>query len=216
MFERETVMTSQTRRLLGAGAILFLSACAATSPPPPPPSPPAPPPPPAAAPLTVKGSRIGAPAPLMAPPGMPAPPVLINPSEADRDVYSDTPANPVRVTAEEPVSTFSSDVDTAAYANVRRFLEDGSAPPKDAVRIEELINYFDYDYALPKSRETPFTASAEIVPSPWSPGRELLRIGIQGFDIPRTERPPLNLTLLVDVSGSMSDPNKLPLAVKAL
>lgn len=170
------------------------------------------------APVTLKGSRVGAPAPQMAPVMMPPapPPVLVIPADPDRDVYSDTVPNPVHVTAEEPISTFSSDVDTAAYANVRRFLLGGSAPPKDAVRIEELVNYFDYDYALPKSRETPFTASAEIVPSPWGAGRELLRIGIQGYDIPKTERPPLNLTLLVDVSGSMNDANKLPLAVKAL
>lgn len=212
-------MTPNTRRLLGAGAVLALSACAATSPPAPPsPPPPAPPPPPMSAPVTLKGSRVGAPAPQMAPVMMPPapPPVLVIPADPDRDVYSDTVPNPVHVTAEEPISTFSSDVDTAAYANVRRFLLGGSAPPKDAVRIEELVNYFDYDYALPKSRETPFTASAEIVPSPWGPGRELLRIGIQGYDIPKTERPPLNLTLLVDVSGSMNDANKLPLAVKAL
>lgn len=212
-------MTPNTRRLLGAGAVLALSACAATSPPAPPsPPPPAPPPPPMSAPVTLKGSRVGAPAPQMAPVMMPPapPPVLVIPADPDRDVYSDTVPNPVHVTAEEPISTFSSDVDTAAYANVRRFLLGGSAPPKDAVRIEELVNYFDYDYALPKSRETPFTASAEIVPSPWGAGRELLRIGIQGYDIPKTERPPLNLTLLVDVSGSMNDANKLPLAVKAL
>ena len=212
-------MTPNTRRLLGAGAVLALSACAATSPPAPPsPPPPAPPPPPMSAPVTLKGSRVGAPAPQMAPVMMPPapPPVLVIPADPDRDVYSDTVPNPVHVTAEEPISTFSSDVDTAAYANVRRFLLGGSAPPKDAVRIEELVNYFDYDYALPKSRETPFTASAEIVPSPWGPGRELLRIGIQGYDIPKTERRPLNLTLLVDVSGSMNDANKLPLAVKAL
>ena len=212
-------MTPNTRRLLGAGAVLALSACAATSTPAPPsPPPPAPPPPPMSAPVTLKGSRVGAPAPQMAPVMMPPapPPVLVIPADPDRDVYSDTVPNPVHVTAEEPISTFSSDVDTAAYANVRRFLLGGSAPPKDAVRIEELVNYFDYDYALPKSRETPFTASAEIVPSPWGAGRELLRIGIQGYDIPKTERPPLNLTLLVDVSGSMNDANKLPLAVKAL
>ena len=212
-------MTPNTRRLLGAGAVLALSACAATSTPAPPsPPPPAPPPPPMSAPVTVKGSRVGAPAPQMAPVMMPPapPPGLVIPTDPDRDVYSDTLPNPVHVTAEEPISTFSSDVDTAAYANVRRFLLGGSAPPKDAVRIEELVNYFDYDYALPKSRETPFTASAEIVPSPWGAGRELLRIGIQGYDIPKTERPPLNLTLLVDVSGSMNDANKLPLAVKAL
>jgi len=212
-------MTPNTRRLLGAGAVLALSACAATSPPAPPsPPPPAPPPPPMSAPVTLKGSRVGAPAPQMAPVMMPPapPPVLVIPADPDRDVYSDSLPNPVHVTAEEPISTFSSDVDTAAYANVRRFLLGGSAPPKDAVRIEELVNYFDYDYALPKSRETPFTASAEIVPSPWGAGRELLRIGIQGYDIPKTERPPLNLTLLVDVSGSMNDANKLPLAVKAL
>jgi Ca-activated chloride channel family protein len=145
-----------------------------------------------------------------------APPAQLVIPPADREVYADTPPNPVHLTAEEPVSTFSSDVDTAAYANVRRFLLDGRAPPTDAVRLEELINYFDYDYAPPKDAASPFTAAVEITPSPWSAGRELMRIGVQGYDIPRAERPPLNLTLLLDVSGSMNEENKLPLAVKAL
>src|SRR6185295_11642716 len=116
----------------------------------------------------------------------------------------------------EPVSTFSIDVDTASYSNVRRMLNHGYLPPKDAVRIEEMINYFDYDYATPKSRETPFETTVKVVPSPWSKGRQLMHIGVQGYDLNRETRPPLNLTLLIDVSGSMASEDKLPLAIKSL
>jgi Ca-activated chloride channel homolog len=138
------------------------------------------------------------------------------PGDVNRETYEDVKINTVKVTAQEPVSTFSIDVDTASYANVRRMLNAGHLPPKDAVRIEELINYFDYDYALPKSKETPFETTVKIVPSPWSKGRQLMHIGVQGYDINRDSRPPLNLTLLIDVSGSMAPENRLPLAIKSL
>jgi Ca-activated chloride channel family protein len=95
-------------------------------------------------------------------------------------------------------------------------LNNGHLPPKDAVRIEELINYFDYDYALPRSKDTPFETTVTVVPSPWSKGRQLMHVGVQGYDIDRETRPPLNLTLLIDVSGSMSSEDKLPLAIKSL
>ena len=138
------------------------------------------------------------------------------PGTVNRENYQDVEINGVKLVAQEPVSTFSIDVDTASYANVRRMLNNGHLPPKDAVRIEELINYFDYDYALPKTKETPFETTVTVVPSPWSKGRQLMHIGVQGYDMNRETRPPLNLTLLIDVSGSMSSDDKLPLAIKSL
>jgi Ca-activated chloride channel homolog len=137
------------------------------------------------------------------------------PGDIDRDRYDHEDANPIYVTAEEPVSTFSIDVDTASYSNVRRFLNEGRMPPQDAVRIEELVNYFDYDYALPRNREQPFSTTVSVAPSPWAEGRQLVHIGLQGYDIVRNERPALNLVLLIDVSGSMSPANKLPLALQS-
>ena len=118
--------------------------------------------------------------------------------------------------SDEPVSTFSVDVDTASYSVVRRYLNDGILPPKDAVRIEEMINYFDYAYPVPESSDPPFSTNVTIVPSPWSEENMLMHVGLQGYEIDADERPPLNLTLLVDVSGSMNSPDKLPLAKKAL
>jgi Ca-activated chloride channel family protein len=174
----------------------------------------APPPPPAplmAAPK-MAGGALGRAMPSTTAQAYPQP----RPGDIDREKYENVKLNPVKLTSEEPVSTFSIDVDTASYANVRRFLNQGVLPPKDAVRIEELVNYFDYDYALPKSKDVPFSTDVQIVPSPWGKGRELMRIGVQGYDIDRKERPPINLTLLVDVSGSMQDENKLPLVKKAL
>lgn len=133
------------------------------------------------------------------------------PGEIDRENYEDVDPNPIYLVAEDPVSTFSIDIDTASYANVRRFLNEGRLPPRDAVRIEELINYFDYDYALPRDRAQPFSTSITVAPSPWAQGRQLVHIGLQGYNIIPRERPPLNLVLLLDVSGSMNAPNKLPL-----
>src|SRR5262245_44798506 len=130
--------------------------------------------------------------------------------------YADLRTNPVKLVSEEPVSTFSIDVDTASYANVRRFLTQGVLPPIDAVRTEELINYFDYKYALPESKEQPFRADVALFDSPWDSGSQILRIGIQGYDIPATTRPPANLVFLVDTSGSMNQPDKLPLVKQSL
>ncbi|HMN46046.1 MAG TPA: VWA domain-containing protein [Povalibacter sp.] len=123
--------------------------------------------------------------------------------------------NPVHRVAEEPVSTFSIDVDTGAYANVRRFLNDGQLPPQDAVRVEEMINYFDYQYAPPSTRATPFKVATELAPAPWNKEAWLLRIGIKGFEVSNAERPPANLVFLIDVSGSMQSPDKLPLLKNA-
>ncbi len=136
--------------------------------------------------------------------------------ERDTERYPDATPNPVKQVAAEPVSTFSIDVDTAAYANVRRFLKAGDLPPSDAVRVEELVNYFDYGYAPPPKGGDPFAAHAAIVPSPWSNERQVLHIGLQGYDIPAAEQPPLNLVFLVDTSGSMWSEDRLPLAKKAL
>ena len=133
------------------------------------------------------------------------------PGTVDRDRYEDVEVNPIRIAADEPVSTFSIDVDTAAYANVRRLLNSGRLPPRDAVRVEELINYFRYDYPLPRTRAEPFSTNVTVAPSPWAEGRQLVHIGLQGYHLIPRERPPLNLVLLLDVSGSMNAPNKLPL-----
>jgi Ca-activated chloride channel family protein len=130
--------------------------------------------------------------------------------------YASFDSNPVKLVAEAPVSTFSIDVDTAAYANVRRFLNDGVLPPMDAVRTEELINYFDYGYKLPESRDAPFAADIAVFQSPWDSGSQIIRIGLQGYDLPRTTRPPANLVFLVDTSGSMQSPDKLPLVKQSL
>jgi len=147
---------------------------------------------------------------------MPSPVITAPPEPEFRDQYEDVEANPVKLTSEEPVSTFSIDVDTASYANVRRFLKGGTLPPKDAVRIEELVNYFDYAYPQPKAGSDPFATQVTMMPSPFNAGRDLIQIGIQGRDIDRDARPPINLTLLVDVSGSMHSEDKLPLARQAM
>ena len=125
-------------------------------------------------------------------------------------------ANPVKVAAEEPVSTFSIDVDTAAYAFMRASLDRGVLPQPDAVRVEELINYFPYDYALPENRETPFAVHVSLMPTPWNAATRLLHIGIKGYALAPDARPPANLVFLVDTSGSMAWPDKLPLLVNAL
>ena len=119
----------------------------------------------------------------------------------------------VTVTA-APLSTFSIDVDTAAYANVRRFLRDGSMPPADAVRIEELINYFDYDYPHPEAGE-PFGIVTEIAGAPWAPAHQLVHIGLRSTPVATGDLPPNNLVFLLDVSGSMNGRDKLPLLKEA-
>ena len=116
----------------------------------------------------------------------------------------------------EPVSTFSVDVDTGAYANARRFLTMGQLPPQDAVRTEEMINYFRYDYAAPQDRSKPFSVTLDTAASPWNAQAKLVRVGLRGYDLPREDRPAANLVFLVDVSGSMDSPDKLPLVKQAL
>ena len=147
----------------------------------------------------------------------PPPPVAMQfqVKPAEREQYGKLEENPVRLVSESPVSTFSIDVDTGAYANVRRMLNEGRLPPSDAVRVEELINYFPYDYALPQN-DKPFAVHTEMAPAPWNSERTLLRIGIKGQDIAKSSLPPANLVFLVDVSGSMSSPERLPLLKSAL
>ena len=124
--------------------------------------------------------------------------------------YDGIEENIFREALKNPLSTFSIDVDAASYSNVRRFINNGQRPPKDAVRIEELVNYFDYDYEQPKN-DDPFAFHTEISTAPWNSKHKLVHIGLQGKTIPTEKLPPSNLVFLIDVSGSMDEPNKLPL-----
>jgi len=155
----------------------------------------------------------------------------------DREAYDHIADNPFLKAADHPLSTFSIDVDTASYANLRRFLlKDGKLPPKDAVRIEEMVNYFDYDYtdAMDPARvvgpdgaphdhagpaadqpDAPFAASVEIAPAPWAPQHRLVRIGLTAPEADADQRPASNIVFLLDVSGSMNHPDKLPLLKQA-
>ena len=130
--------------------------------------------------------------------------------------YDGKPVASIQSVASAPVSTFSIDVDTGSYANVRRFLNRGQIPPADAVRTEEMINYFRYDYPRPSDRDEPFSVTTDVARTPWNPDSRLLRIGLRGYDVATDARPPANLVFLVDVSGSMDEPDKLPLVKSAL
>ncbi|MBO0492983.1 VWA domain-containing protein [Pseudomonas sp. Marseille-Q1929] len=132
-----------------------------------------------------------------------------------REQYENLPDNPVHRVAETPVSTFSVDVDTGSYANVRRFLNQGSLPPEGAVRLEEMVNYFPYHYALPTDG-SPFGVTTEVAATPWNPHTQLLRIGIKASDRAVAQLAPANLVFLVDVSGSMDRREGLPLVKSTL
>lgn len=133
----------------------------------------------------------------------------------ERDKFEHFKDNPIKQVATDPVSTFSLDVDTGSYALVRQFIQQGRLPAADAVRTEELINYFSYDY--PKAMaEHPFAVETELSSAPWQPEHYLLRIGVQAQDIQAKDMPPANLVFLVDVSGSMNEANKLPLVISSL
>jgi Ca-activated chloride channel family protein len=125
--------------------------------------------------------------------------------------FPDKQPNKITLVAEQPVSTFSADVDTASYAFVRRQLTAGRVPPAEAVRVEEMVNYFPYKYASPARRSEPFAVTTEVMPSPWKAGNQLVHIALKGFDIQTAERPSMNVVLLVDVSGSMGPQDRLPL-----
>ena len=141
-----------------------------------------------------------------------APPSIPN---SDNEVYSEIIENKPLSPFRAPLSTFAIDVDRASYSNVRRFLENGKLPPKDAVRIEEMINYFNYDYPSPKTKTRPFAVYTEVISCPWNVENKLLHIGLQGRKIDIKDYPASNLVFLIDVSGSMGNYNKLPLVKKS-
>ena len=132
-----------------------------------------------------------------------------------RDRFAAFQANPVNVTSENPVSTFSIDVDTASYSFMRASLNEGVLPQPNAVRVEELINYFPYDYPAPADPSTPFAVSVSLLPTPWNTGTQLMHIGIKGYELRTEAQPPANLVFLIDTSGSMGTPNKLSLVIKS-
>ena len=136
------------------------------------------------------------------------------PAQGNTEDYNPVKENGFQIASSTPVTTFSVDVDRAAYSNIRRFLNSGQMPPVDAVRIEEMINYFDYDYPQP-TQSAPLSVTTEIADSPWNPGLKLVHIGLQARKISPGNLPPSNLVFLIDVSGSMSDQNKLPLLKQA-
>ncbi|WP_302053766.1 vWA domain-containing protein [Sphingomonas tagetis] len=198
-----------------------LPAAPAYAPPPPPPPPPMAPPPPVMA-APVPGSAADATvarearrqaqtqaakmAPQTAPYGAPG----------NRERYEGKEVAAIQSVATAPVSTFSVDVDTGAYSNVRRFLQKGAAVPAEAVRTEEMVNYFRYDYPLPATRQQPFSVTTDVAATPWNPDTRLVRVGLRGYDVTAQGRPAANLVFLIDVSGSMSSEGKLPLVKQAM
>ncbi len=164
-----------------------------------------------------EGMQKSAPAARISPPPTPSvigrtaglmePPVMELP---DTEAYANADQNPLRITAETPVSTFSIDVDTASYAIVRNSLMNGQLPPVDAVRVEEMVNYFPYAYPTPTG-DVPFQPTVSVSQTPWNPDTQLVHIAVQGEMPALDARPPLNLVFLIDTSGSMDQPNKLPL-----
>lgn len=138
----------------------------------------------------------------------------INQKPQNRESYKEIEENTFKMVNASPLSTFSIDVDKASYSNVRRMINNGQEIPKDAVKIEEFINYFDYDYPQPTG-EDPFSINTEVAHSPWNKDTKLVKIGLQGKEVPLDDIPPSNLVFLIDVSGSMNSPNKLPLLKSA-
>src|SRR5687768_12163445 len=136
-------------------------------------------------------------------------------TKAESERYAEISENPFLETVRAPLSTFSIDVDTASYSNVRRFLNQGSLPPKEAVRIEEMVNYFEYDYPQPTG-DVPFSVNTEVAACPWNAKHKIVQIGLQGKKVSLDNVPPSNLVFLVDVSGSMASPDKLPLLKQGL
>lgn len=160
--------------------------------------------------IELADAEMSAPASLAAPAVSPLSPVDAGLNNSNTEAYDAPVENRFLSTTTEPLSTFSIDVDTASYSNVRRFLTNEQQPPKGAVRIEELINYFDYDYAQPRGA-TPFSVTTEVSSAPWKPEHRLVHIGLQGRKLSTSQIPARNLVFLLDVSGSMDAPNKLPL-----
>jgi Ca-activated chloride channel family protein len=141
---------------------------------------------------------------------------VLRPLPNNTEKYAKIDENPVKKVSESPVSTFSIDVDTGSYSNVRRMLNQGALPDPDAVRVEEMLNYFPYDYPLPTTQDPPFSVNFEIAPTPWNKNTRLLHVSLKGYDVPRSQLPPANLVFLIDVSGSMMMSNKLDLLKPAL
>ncbi len=153
------------------------------------------------------------------PPESPPPypmPTPVPGGEFNTEVYDSIVDNPFLMVERIPLSTFSIDVDTAAYANIRRFLTANQRPPKDAVRIEELVNYFPYEYALPEENEHPLKINVEAASAPWQAEHRLVRVALKGKEIDWEERAASNVVFLLDVSGSMNSPNKLPLVKRSM
>jgi Ca-activated chloride channel homolog len=196
----------------------------------PPPPPPSPPPPPV---LRTEEQSVAVTGQRVAQPNVTSPsPVTVVPSQdvrlsgrqgpqsypqpmpgvdANRERYAGEEVALVQAVADAPVSTFGIDVDTGSYANVRRLLNEGQLPPQAAVRTEEMLNYFRYDYPRPADRSRPFSITTDMTTTPWNANSRLLRVGLRGYDLPRQGRPAANLVFLVDVSGSMDSVDKLPL-----
>lgn len=146
---------------------------------------------------------------------VPAAPAIVAPepyvTPEDRERFRAFGTNPVRSALENPVSTFSIDVDTASYAFARRSLKEGFLPDRDSVRVEEMINYFPYGWAGPQSAEVPFNATVTVTPTPWNDDTRLMHVAIKGYDVEQAEKPQSNLVFLIDTSGSMQSADKLPL-----
>ena len=148
---------------------------------------------------------------VIAPAPVPVPDARFVTPSAETEAFPEATPNALKITAEEPVSTFSIDVDTASYAVVRSSLMRGQLPPPDAVRVEEMVNYFPYDYPAPDAGEGPFRPTVTTFQTPWNADTQLVHIALQGELPAIADRPPLNLVFLIDTSGSMDDPAKLPL-----
>ncbi|CDZ72778.1 Von Willebrand factor type A domain protein [Neorhizobium galegae bv. orientalis] len=140
---------------------------------------------------------------------------VLPPLEESRDRFANANTNPVKSVATDPVSTFSVDVDTASYAFVRRSLLEGHLPDPDSVRVEEMINYFPYDWPRPQTVEEPFRTTVTVTPTPWNSGTRLMHVAIKGFETAPAAQPAANLVFLIDVSGSMNAPDRLPLLKSA-
>jgi Ca-activated chloride channel homolog len=141
-------------------------------------------------------------------------PVPMTPAQSEK--YAAEKEGKAKLVAIEPVSTFAVDVDTGSYANMRRYLNKGQLPPADSVRVEEWLNYFHYNYPQPADKAVPFSVSTEVAKTPWNKKSYLLKVGLQGYDVARSERPAANLVFLLDISGSMNEPDKLPLMIAGM
>ena len=137
-------------------------------------------------------------------------------AQQNTEKYKNFSDNPIQLAAENPVSTFSIDVDTGSYSNVRRMLNSGTRPPTDSVRAEEIINYFDFGYIAPISRKQPFSVTTEIATAPWNSKHQLMLVGIKGYEVARSQIPAANIVFLIDTSGSMSPADRLPLLISSL